>query len=85
MSALIVERLRRIWTPEREVDELFTDLSPRDILDSEIREYFSRIVDQQGTIKLDLTNPVPAFNIRWEIVHFAETNRREITIWKEEG
>jgi len=78
-----VERLRQIWTPEREIDELFTDLSPGSALDSVIRDYFSRIVDREGTITLDLTDPVPDFQIRWEVVHTPPPNaRRTVTIWK---
>jgi len=78
-----VEALRRIWTPEREIDEIFSDLSPGSALDSQIREFFTRIVDQYGTISLDLTDPVPEFDIRWEVVHTTPPNaRRKVTIWK---
>jgi hypothetical protein len=78
-----IEALRKIWTPEREVDQLFSDLSPGTALDSEIRDYFSRIIDQAGSIKLDITDPTPCFNIRWEIVHTPPPgSRRYVTIWK---
>lgn len=78
-----VERLRQIWTPEREIDEIFSDLSPGTALDSEIRDYFSRIIDREGTITLDITDPVPPFEIRWEVIHTQPPNaRRKVTIWK---
>lgn len=78
-----VEALRRIWTPEREIEQLFSDLSPGTALDSQIRDYFCRIVDHAGTIELDLTDPVPLFDVRWEVVHTPPPNaRRKITIWK---
>lgn len=78
-----IEALRQIWTPEREVDELFSDLSPGSALDSEIRDYFSRIIERFGTITLDITDPVPPFDIRWEVVHTEPpSSRRFVTIWK---
>jgi len=78
-----VERLRQIWTPEREIEELFTDLSPGSELDSQIRDFFSRIIDREGSITLDITDPVPDFMIRWEIIHTPPPEaRRKITIWK---
>lgn len=80
-----VERLRRIWTPEREIDEIFSDLSPASALDSQIREWFSRIIDAESTVTIDLTEPVPPFNIRWNIVHHEDSGRREVTIWKEQA
>jgi hypothetical protein len=78
-----IEALRQIWTPEREVDELFAVLAPGSALDSEIRDYFSRMVERFGTITLDITDPVPPFEIRWEVVHTQPPNsRRMVTIWK---
>lgn len=78
-----VERLRRIWTPRREIDEIFSDLSPATALDSLIREWFSRIVDAEGTLTIDLTDPVPEFMMNYNIVHNGD--RREVTIWKEQA
>lgn len=81
-----VEALRRIWTPQREIEELFTDLAPGTALDSQIRDFFCRIVDKQGTITLDITDPVPEFQLRWEIIHTMPPNaRRKVTIWKIPG
>ncbi len=78
-----VEKLRQIWTPEREIEQLFSDLSPGTALDDQIREYFCRMVDQVGTITMDITDPVPLFDIRWEVVHTPPPGaRRKITIWK---
>jgi len=79
-----VEKLRRIWTPEREIEQLFSDLSPGTALDAEIRDYFVRIIDKYGSIELDLTEPVPEFNVNWNVVHTLPPNsRRKVTIWKE--
>lgn len=77
-----VEALRRIWTPEREIDQIFSDLSPGTVLDSEVREMFSRIIYELKTIELDITDPVPDFEIRWEVVHTPPPNpRRKLAIW----
>lgn len=77
------ERLRRIWTPKREIEELFDNLAPATELDSQIREYFTRIVMKYGTITLDITEPADErFQVRWEIVHDA-LGRRQISIWSE--
>lgn len=80
----IVEKLRRIWTPDREVEELFADLSPQSALDSEIRDYFSRIMFLHKQITLDISDPVPEFNIRWNVIHTPPPNpRRQVSIWIE--
>lgn len=87
MTSLLhpVEALRRIWTPQREVEEFFADLSPQSALDSEIRDYFSRIIDKYGSITLDVTEPTREFGIRWNVVHTKPPNaRRLVTIWKVE-
>lgn len=77
-----IEALRRVWTPEREVEQLFSDLSPGTALDSEIRDYFSRMMLMQGTVTIDITDPVPPFDIRWEVIHTPPPNaRRQVTIW----
>jgi hypothetical protein len=79
-----VEALRRIWTPQSEIEEVFAELSPGTELDSMIRDFFCRILDRQGTITLDLTDPVPEFTVRWEIIHTQPPGaRRKVTIWKE--
>ena len=78
-----LEKLRRIWTPEREIDQIFSDLSPQTALDSEIRDYFSRLIDRLGTVTLDVTDPVPEFDIRWEVINTPPPgSRRKVTIWK---
>ena len=80
-----IEALRKVWTPEREIDQLFSDLSPQTALDSEIRDYFSRMILKYGTVTLDITHPVPQFNIRWEVIHTQPPNaRRQVTIWREQ-
>jgi len=78
-----VERLRRIWTPEREIEEVFSDLSPGTALDSEIRDYFCRIIDKYGSIELDITDPPAQFMVNWSVIHTPPPNsRRKVTIWK---
>jgi len=74
-----VERLRRIWTPEREVYELTGNLDPGSTVDSVIRELFSRMVKQVGAMQIDVTDPVDGF-IRWEIVR-AGPRQRVVAVW----
>jgi hypothetical protein len=79
------EKLRRIWTPDREIEEFKANLNPGSALDSEIRDYFCRIVADQGVVNLDITDPLdPSDDIRWEIVHTPE-GRRLISIWYIKG
>jgi len=86
-----VERLREIWTPDREVAELFADLDPQTELDSLIRHFFHAIIQRQGSVTLDLGSELhPQVNtgqIRWEIVHgpgpTPELRPRQVTIWHE--
>ena len=78
-----IEALRRIWTPEREVEELFANLAPGTALDSEIRDFFCRIIDKYGTVELDITDPPPHFMVNWNVIHTPPPNsRRMVTIWK---
>ena len=76
---LPVERLRRRWSPERELHELTAKLDPGSDLDSIIRELFSRMVKRVGSIQLDVTEPVEGF-IRWEMVK-AGSGHRVISVW----
>jgi hypothetical protein len=73
-----VERLRRIWTPNREVYELADSLQPSTELDSKIREYFSRVIREVGSIQIDVTDPVDGF-IRFEEVMYGR--RKIVAIW----
>lgn len=73
-----VERLREIWTPEREVYEVFDKLEPGTRLDSIVRELFSRTVMHVGEIKLDVTDPVRGY-VRWEQINFG--SRKLISVW----
>jgi hypothetical protein len=87
-----VEKLRRIWTPGREVEEVVARLDPQTELDSMIRHILHAIVQQHGTVKIDLGSEMdPVLNVgslRWEIVHgpgpVPEIRRRELTVWIEE-
>lgn len=74
-----VETLRRIWTPDREVRELVANLDPATEVDSLIRDFFCRMVQQAGSVRLDMETPNTG-DIRWEIVT-GPTGRREVTIW----
>lgn len=62
-----VERLRRIWTPDREIYELADKLEPGSQLDSIVRELFSRTIQRVGSIQLDMSHPITGF-VRWEEV-----------------
>ena len=73
-----VERLRRIWSPDREIYELADSLEPSTQLDSQIRELFSRVMKGLGQVELDVTEPVDGF-IRWEEVRFGQ--RRIVSVW----
>jgi len=74
-----VERLRRIWTPEREIYERFDSLEPSTELDSIIRELLSRTIQQLGSIQLDASQPATGF-IRWEKVD-TPTGKPVISVW----
>lgn len=78
-----VERLRRVWTPEREVEEYFNNLDPQTQLDSMIRDLLHRTIQQYGpvTLNLDVMN---TGNLRWEVVdHDVPGGRKEVSIWIE--
>ena len=47
-----LERLRRIWTPGREIEELVYNLDPRTELDSMVRDFLHRTVQQRGAVTL---------------------------------
>lgn len=86
-----VEKLRTIWTPDKEVEELFADLSPATELDSLMRFFVSAIVEKLGSVKIELgSEAMPRTltgTIRWEIVHGPgpedrpDLRPRELTIW----
>lgn len=86
-----LERLRRIWTPGREIEEVVARLEPATELDSMIRDFLHRVCEQKGSQTLLLEQGgKPVLNtgtLRWEIVHHAPTEQsighREITIWVE--
>jgi hypothetical protein len=80
------EKLRTIWTPERELDEFFTDLSPQTELDSMIRDYLHRVIQQRGPVILDL-DALNVGSLRWEIIHHQPApgvkGQRQISLWVE--
>lgn len=80
-----IESLRRIWTPEREVEQLTANLDPQTELDSAVREYFSRIIQEAKTVTLDLSGPTHG-TVNWEVVSVPNGNgtfRQQVTIWWE--
>jgi hypothetical protein len=85
-----VERLRRVWTPGREIEELVHRLDPRTELDSAIRHILHAVVQQHGPQRISLGSELqPLENVgslRWEIIHGPgpdEIRQRELTIWIE--
>lgn len=86
-----VEKLRRIWTPNREIEELTANLDPQTELDSIIRDLLHRTIQQYGPVTLTLEeNGRQVMNegtLRWEIVHHQPAEgiigRREISVWVE--
>jgi hypothetical protein len=82
-----VEKLRRIWTPEREIDEIFSKLDPGTELDSMIRDLLHRTIQQKGPVTLSL-DPPNTGTLRWEIIHYEPhglVGHREISIWVEDN
>ena len=79
-----VEKLRQIWTPEREVEEFHLDLRPQTRLDSVVRDLLHRTIQQKGPVTLDLdTDNVGT--LRWEVITHQPSpgvmGRTEISIW----
>lgn len=86
MTLKPLEKLRTIWTPGREIEELVHSLEPGTELDSMIRDYLHRTIQQRGPVTLSLDVPNQG-TLRWEIIHYeptpGTTGRREISIWVE--
>jgi hypothetical protein len=87
-----VERLRQIWTPDREVHEITANLDPGTELDSMVRDLLHRIIEQKGPVTVKLTQGDQAIlntgNLRWEVVTHelmpGITGHREVSLWIEE-
>lgn len=85
----MIERLRRVNSPEREVKEILSRLedAPVTDLDSLLRDYLCRIVRQKGPITIEMDGPNPGM-LRWEEVVYNPIpgqQRRMVTLWIEEG
>jgi len=82
-----VEKIRRIWTPERELIELAVDDAPQTELDSIVRDFLHRHVQQHGPVRLVLERDgeqVLNYGVlRWEIA--GVPGYREVSIWIEEA
>lgn len=88
-----VEKLRRIWTPGREIEEVVARLDPATYLDSQIRQGFHLVIQQKGPQTIDIGSEIDpvlcAGTLRWEIVHgpgadeAPELRRRQLAVWIE--
>ena len=86
-----VERLRRIWTPGREIVEVVHALDPQTELDSMLRDFLHRALQQKGPVTLLLEfegQTIPnTGTLCWETVHFEPTpgtpGHREVSLWIE--
>jgi hypothetical protein len=86
-----IESLRKVWSPDKEIAEVVAELDPRTELDSMLRDWLHRVIEQTGPKTLLLgINDKPVFNtgtLRWEIVHHepmpGNAGIREVTIWVE--
>jgi len=82
-----VERLRELWTPERETAEIEVDDAPQTPLDSMIRDLLHRVIQQKGPMTLTMEQDgAPILNIgalRWEIA--GVPGYREVSLWIEEA
>lgn len=77
-----INRLRKLWTPRKRVQDMVDDLSPQTELDSMVRDYFTRIVrktsERGAMVVLDLEESNPG-NVHWEIVTLE--GRQAVQIW----
>ena len=88
-----VEKLRRVWTPGREVEEVVARLGPQTQLDSMVRDLLHRTIQQYGPVMLDFgsdTDPVVnTGTLRIEIIHgpgqdeLPALRRRQASVWIE--
>ena len=88
-----IEKLRRIWTPGREIEEIIVRLDPQTEVDSMIRDFLHRAIQQCGPVVLNLgseADPIENVGVlRWEIVHgpgfdeHPELRARQVAIWVE--
>lgn len=78
-----LENLRKIWTPNKEIEEMGADLAPQTALDSQIRDLFHKIVQQNGPMPIQvLADQLNTGTLRWETVE--QAGKRTVTIWVEE-
>lgn len=79
-----IERLRQIWTPNREVEEISADLAPQTLLDSQIRHLLHALV-QQGAVSTKVNLDIPnTGTLRWEVVTLEPAGSRVVNVWVEE-
>jgi hypothetical protein len=68
------------------LEELFADLSPGSELDSLLRDFLFKVVQQRGPITLDMDRENRG-TLRWEIVSHEPMpgmpGRREVSLWIE--
>lgn len=88
-----IEKLRQIWTPGREIEEVILSLEPQSELDSMIRHFLHAIIQQKGPQTINLgsaENPVlNTGTLRWETIHGPGSEdapmlrRRQVSLWIE--
>jgi hypothetical protein len=93
MSVAPLEKLRRIWSPGREIEEVVANLEPSTYLDSQIRQALHLVIQQKGPQTIDIGSEIdPSLcegTLRWEMVHgpgpdeAPELRRRQLAIWVE--
>ena len=89
----VVEKLRRIWTPDSEVEEVVAELSPQTQMDSLIRDWLHRVCEQNGpqTVLLGMgedllpTTGMLNFSIVTYEPRPGKSGQREVTIWVEDA
>lgn len=87
-----LEKLRHIWTPGSEIQEVVADLNPGTELDSMIRHILHAVIQQHGARTIDLGNPAWTGNegtLRFEAVYgpgpdlAPELRRPQLAVWIE--
>lgn len=84
----ILEPIRRLWTPKNDIEEVFRDLSPQTELDSILRDFLHRTIQQRGPVTLDLSS-LNTGQLRWEVIHHEPqpgiVGGHEVSLWVEDA
>lgn len=80
-----VERLRQLWTPSSEVEQVKVEDMPQTLLDSMIRDLLHRAIQQKGPVTLKLEEYGQSIlnmgTLRWEVAGIP--GYREVSLWIE--